>query len=99
MKRTSILSVSALISFCSATGAVAQAAASTRPEPPVRQAAPERSAAIPFDQLGAAAAEQYNGDGLAVASTPDGAKLRCVFQRLNANVTTQGLWLALQMRL
>ena len=27
-------------------------------------------------------------------SGPDGARLRCVFQRLNANVTTQRLWLA-----
>ena len=37
--------------------------------------------------------QAYSGDGLAVASSPNGAQLRCVFQRLNANVTTGGLWL------
>lgn len=39
------------------------------------------------------ASKQYSGDGLAVKPSPDGARLRCVFQRLNARVTPQGLWL------
>ncbi len=39
------------------------------------------------------AGEQYFGDGLAVSSWSVKATLRCVFQRLNARVTTQGLWL------
>ena len=52
-----------------------------------------RAAAIPLDQIGAVAGKQYSGDGLAVASTPKGATLRCAFQRLNASVTTEGLWL------
>ncbi len=51
------------------------------------------AAAIPFDQIGAAAGKQYSGDGLAVASSPDGARLRCVFQRLSGNATPEGLWL------
>jgi len=52
------------------------------------------SAAIPFNQIGAVAGKQYSGDGLAVTVSPDGARLRCAFQQLNANATTEGLWLA-----
>ena len=51
------------------------------------------STAIPLDRIGAVAGKQYLGDGMAVASTPDGATLHCVFQRLNGRVTTDGLWL------
>lgn len=51
-----------------------------------------QSIAIPFDQIGAVAGEQYSGDGLAVATCPEGARLRCVFQRLEAKVTPHGLW-------
>jgi hypothetical protein len=50
------------------------------------------TAAIPLDQIGNVAGKQYSGDSLAVASTSGGATLRCVFQRLNAGVTTEGLW-------
>ena len=49
--------------------------------------------AISFDQIGAMAGKQCSGDGLAVAACSEGASLRCVFQRLNAKATTQGLWL------
>ena len=48
---------------------------------------------IPMDQLGAVAGKQYQGDGLSVTATPDGARLRCVFQKLEGQVTPQGLWL------
>jgi hypothetical protein len=51
-------------------------------------------AAIPFDQIGAVAGKQYSGDGLAVTASADGARLHCAFQRLNADATTEGLWLA-----
>lgn len=51
-------------------------------------------ASIPFDQIGAVAGKQYSGDGLGVVSSSDGARLRCDFQRLNARVTPEGLWLA-----
>ena len=37
------------------------------------------------------AGKQYSGDGLVVASASEGARLRCVFQRLNAQITTDGL--------
>ena len=50
-------------------------------------------AAIPFEQLGAVARRQHSRDGLAIASSPEGATRQCVFQRLNAGVTTEGLWL------
>jgi hypothetical protein len=46
-----------------------------------------------LEQLGAVAGKQYDGDGLSVAATPDGARLRCVFQRLEGEATFQGLWL------
>src|SRR6185369_11953317 len=37
---------------------------------------------IQLDQLGAVAGKQYEGDGLSVTATPDGARLHCAFQRL-----------------
>ena len=46
-----------------------------------------------MDQLSAVAGKQYQGDGLSVAAAPDGARLRCVFQRLVGQVTSEGLWL------
>ena len=51
-------------------------------------------AIIPFDQIGAEAGKNYSGDGLVVEFSPDGVRLRCSFQKLNAQVTTEGLWLA-----
>ncbi len=55
--------------------------------------AAKQAALIPMDQLGAVAGKQYQGDGLSVAATPDGARLRCAFQRLEGEVTRDGLWL------
>ena len=49
---------------------------------------------IPWSQLGAKAGADYQGDGLAVIPTADGARLRCVFQRLEGEATREGLWLA-----
>jgi hypothetical protein len=48
---------------------------------------------IPLGQLGAAAERQYSGDGLSVVTTQDGARLRCVFQKMDGEVTREGLWL------
>jgi hypothetical protein len=48
---------------------------------------------IPMHQLGAVAGKQYQGDGLSVRATATGAELRCAFQRLEGEVTTEGLWL------
>ena len=51
------------------------------------------SQAIPWSQLGAKAGADYQGDGLAVSPTAEGARLRCVFQRLEGEATHEGLWL------
>jgi hypothetical protein len=55
--------------------------------------AANKTQAIPWDQIGAKAGADYHGDGLAVMPTPDGARLHCVFQRLEGEVTAGGLWL------
>ena len=49
--------------------------------------------AIPWDQIGAKAGADYHGDGLCVAATAEGARLHCVFQRLDGEATAEGLWL------
>src|SRR5438034_9639877 len=51
------------------------------------------SQAIPWSQLGAKAGADYQGDGLAVSPTAEGVRMRCVFQRLEGEVTREGLWL------
>ncbi len=48
---------------------------------------------IPWSQIGAKAGGDYQGDGLAVMPAAEGARLRCVFQRLEGEATTEGLWL------
>src|ERR1035438_5031422 len=50
-------------------------------------------AAIPWNQIGAKAGADYRGDGLAVTPTESGARLHCVFQRLDGEATPEGLWL------
>ena len=54
---------------------------------------PKTSHAIPWSQLGAKAGADYQGHGLAVSPTADGARLRCHFQRLEGEATREGLWL------
>ena len=51
------------------------------------------SKSIPWDQIGAKAGADYQGDGSAVTPTSGGAQLHCVFQRLDGEATTGGLWL------
>jgi hypothetical protein len=48
---------------------------------------------IPWSQIGATAGADYKGDGLSVAATQTGARLHCVFQRLDGEATLQGLQL------
>src|SRR6266702_3842833 len=48
---------------------------------------------VPWSQIGAKAGADYQGDGLAVSPTAGGARLRCVFQRLEGEATREGLWL------
>ena len=45
------------------------------------------SGAIPLDQLGAVATKQVEGDSLSIKAFPNGARLRCAFQRLEAEAT------------
>ena len=60
----------------------------------VAERAPARtSQAIPWSQISAKAGADYQGDGLAVSPSAEGARLRCVFQRLEAEATREGLWL------
>src|SRR5438105_13199937 len=51
------------------------------------------SQAIPWSPLGAKAGADYHCEGLAVSPIADGARLRCVFQRLEGEATREGLWL------
>ena len=61
---------------------------------PNTQDIPSKNAeAISWGQIGAKAAADYRGDGLSVAATAAGARLHCVFQRLDGEATGQGLWL------
>ncbi len=48
---------------------------------------------IPFDQLGSEAQKQYSGDGIGIAPTAEGARLRAAFQKLQAEATPEGLWI------
>src|SRR5437762_9416568 len=51
------------------------------------------SSTTPWSQIGTKAGADYRGDGLAVSPTAEGARLRCVFQRLEGEATREGLWL------
>jgi hypothetical protein len=70
-----------------AMGAQAADAPSTRNTPA------KKTEAIPWDQLGAKAGANYQGDGLSVAATEAGARLHCGVQRLDGEATGEGLWL------
>jgi hypothetical protein len=50
------------------------------------------SQAAPWNQFGAKAGVDYHGEGLAVTSEANGARLHCLFQRLDGEATTGGLW-------
>jgi hypothetical protein len=56
-------------------------------------AAAPTSNSISWSQIGAKAGSEYQGDGLAVIRTAEGARLHCVFQRLEGEATPEGLWL------
>jgi hypothetical protein len=56
-------------------------------------AATNTPSAIPWNEIGAKAGADYKGDGLAVTPTASGARLHCIFQRLDGEATAEGLWL------
>jgi hypothetical protein len=71
------------------------AASVERNLPATATAAPHQPpGAIPLDQIGAKAGADYQGDGLKVTAMAEGARLHCVFQRLEGEATREGLWLA-----
>ena len=53
----------------------------------------QASEPIPASEWGAKAGAQYQGDGLSLVPNLEGARLRCVFQKLEGEVTREGLWL------
>ena len=55
--------------------------------------AESRCAPIPFWEIGGKATADYQGDALGITATPEGARLRCDFQKLDGHATSQGLWL------
>ena len=61
--------------------------------PAANAATTNAPSAIPWNQIGAKAGADYQGDGLAVTPTESGARLHCVFQRLDGEATPEGLWL------
>ncbi len=75
-----------LLLLSTAAGAGAAAPADSADPAPAKTS-------IPWSQLGAKAGAEYHGDGLSVSATPEGARLRCVFQRLEGEATREGLWL------
>jgi hypothetical protein len=60
-----------------------------------------REASVPggdtWDQIGAKAGMNYHGDGLAVTSESNGARLHCISQSLDAEAATNGLWVTSTM--
>src|ERR1019366_3750894 len=52
-------------------------------------AATNTPSAIPWNEIGAKAGADYKGDGLAVSPTAQGARLHCVFQRLDGEATPE----------
>ena len=76
-----------LLQFFAAPKAIAADASNTRNSPA------KKAAAIPWDQVGAKAGADYQGEGLSVGATVAGARLHCVFQRLDGEATREGLWL------
>ncbi len=49
--------------------------------------------AIPFSEIGARATKDYKGDAIGITATENGARLRTGFQKLEADATSEGLWL------
>jgi hypothetical protein len=54
----------------------------------------ETNQPIPCAEVGANATAQYSGHGLDIIPTPRGARLRCIFQKLEGEITAEGLSVA-----
>lgn len=53
----------------------------------------QTNAPIPWNGIGAKAGAQCQGDELSIVPSERGAVLHCVFQKLEGDATTEGLWL------
>jgi hypothetical protein len=78
--------------FCAAALGIGLSFSLVAATPDSAATAPAKTS-IPWSQIGAKAGADYQGDGLAVSPTAGGARLRCVFQRLEGEATREGLWL------
>ena len=59
----------------------------------IQEPVPKQPESIQWNQIGAKAGADYHGDGLAVTPAESGTRLHCVFQRLDGEATSEGLWL------
>src|SRR6202012_295341 len=66
--------------------------ASQAADAPKTQNTPSKNA-IPWNQVGAKAGANYQGEALSLVATETGARLRCDFQRMDGEATGEGLWL------
>jgi hypothetical protein len=78
--------------LCAVGLQLVMATAGRATDAPKAQKTPTKDA-IRWDQIGAKAGADYQGEGLSVAATQAGARLRCVFQRMDGEATGEGLWL------
>ena len=61
---------------------------------PTDPSQPAEAKPIPWSEIGAKAGAQYSGDGLSVSTDARGRlRIRCVFQRMEGEITAEGLWL------
>ncbi len=73
------------------TGTVTSNHGEAAPTNPTRSDTAGQPQPITWNELGAKATAQYSGDGLAVSATANGARVRCAFQKLEGDVTPEGL--------
>jgi hypothetical protein len=60
----------------------------------VRPVSSRTNAPIPWSEIGAKVGADYPGERLAMSPAEGGARLRCVFQRLEGDAMREGLWLS-----
>jgi hypothetical protein len=95
LKTTLALTLFAVVSVI--TGRLSAFGSSVPGSVRAANAVAQRTTSIPFDQIDSVAAELYSGDGLSIIAASDGARLRCVLQRLDGEATRDGLWLTSTM--
>lgn len=80
--------------FLCAAGLQLVVAAAQATDPPIPENTfAKKKESIDWNQIGTTAGADYQAEGLSVAATEAGARLHCVFQRLDGEATAEGLWL------